>query len=296
MTSTTSDKRRKRGRLHAPAVGFRGIVSSLAVEPQNRVLAAGTYTRWIGLYANEGAGETIAVFNLDRVHKADGDDHDGAKFSNVGGRGVTDLKWSPCGKYLYIAERKSTGLHVYDVRVVGKRLSVLKGRRATTHQRISIDLVPYSDGNGGHEISAGGRDGMVKTWSNPHLAEGTVEPDRAWKAHDDGVSSVGACPTFPWLVATCSGQRHLPYRDFTVPGISEDSESEGSPTEVRKALSWKWDYSLKLWYDARGSEDLGNNEDGDVAINMGDETALAIRRKQALDMIENSGTAMDLGE
>ena len=150
---------------------MKGIVSAMAVNPTGGgVLAAGTFTRQIGLYGSNGCGESLGTFSIART-EADRD---------IGGQGVTQLLWSPCGRYLYIAERRSDGVLVYDIRVTGQLLGWLRGRSAKTNQRMKIDLVADADG---HAIWAGGNDGFVRGWDNPIYTAGAKEPDWEWKVH-----------------------------------------------------------------------------------------------------------------
>lgn len=196
---------------------MKGIISALAVVPGNSestgVLAAGTYSRQVGLYSAEGTGETIGVFGLSE--------------EEGGGAGVTQLLWSQCGRYLYIAERKSEVVAVYDIRVAGEKVESFRGRMAGTNQRLGIDVAYSLNG----EVVGGGMDGKVKVWEGGHGKEGEVVGGVKceWVAHDD---VVGCAVVHPGgvVLATCSGSRKS--------GMFEDQE-EG---EGRK-----WDNSLKIW-------------------------------------------------
>ena len=163
----------KRTKNLGGGVGMKGIVSALAIEPASSILAAGTLTGQVGLYSSSGEGDTVGVFPLagSGVREA------------IGGRGVTQVKWSPCGRYLYVVERMSNGVLIYDIRDTGQLLGWLEGRRAMTNQRMSIDLVPVGE-TGNHEIWAGGIDGEVRMWADPHQIEGAQEPKWEWHAHD----------------------------------------------------------------------------------------------------------------
>lgn len=157
---------------------MRGLVSALALQPDadiqagSAMLAAGTWTRWVSLYDMCGLGGTVSTFPV--AAAAD-------EIAGIGGRGVSQLEWSDCGRYLYVVERKSDGVLVYDVRVAGKLLAWLKGRDADTNQRMAIDVFGGQDGM---EVWAGGRDGSVRVWEGVGAQEGAVEASWAWKAHD----------------------------------------------------------------------------------------------------------------
>jgi len=141
---------------------MRGIVSALSVQPTaspepeteagTGMLAAGTWTRWIGLYDMAGMGGTVATWGIAEA----ADTHAG-----VGGTGITQTVWSACGRYLCVVERKSRGVLVYDVRVAGKMVAWLEGREAWTNQRLGVD---FFASEGGMEIWAGGFDGVVRVW------------------------------------------------------------------------------------------------------------------------------------
>jgi telomerase Cajal body protein 1 len=152
---------------------MKGIISALAIEPSSTILAAGTFSRHVGLYAAAGQGDCLGVFRVDG-NQAD---------SKIGGAGVTQLTWSQCGRYLYIAERKSRGAMVYDIRKTGQLLSWLEGRNADTNQRIGIGLSKPTQADDKSEIWGGGKDGKVRVWTNPECQEGSVQPDRDWQAH-----------------------------------------------------------------------------------------------------------------
>ncbi len=147
---------------------MKGIVSALGINSEG-ILAAGTFARCVSLYGSEGRGGTIAVFSV------------AGEQEDIGGRGITQLLWSPCGRYLHAMERMSNGAIVYDIRVAGKRLGLLKGRTARTNQRLSADVVATARG---YEIWAGGTDGLVSVWSNPHENEKVQEATFKWKGHD----------------------------------------------------------------------------------------------------------------
>ncbi|KAL9080377.1 MAG: hypothetical protein Q9157_000833 [Trypethelium eluteriae] len=117
----------------------------------------------------EGIGEAIATFSIAS------DDEE------LTGRGVTQVLWSPCGQYLYIAERMSDIVQIYDVRMF-RRLGYLKGRQAMTNQRMCIDL-RYTSLANGYEIWAGGKDGVVRAWLKSEQAADGQGPSFEWPAH-----------------------------------------------------------------------------------------------------------------
>ena len=165
---TVPSKRRK---AVGGGVGMKGIIASMDTSTDG-IVAAGTFTRNIGLYDHQGADSCVAVFSLAG--------ESGGAFDRSGG-GVTQVLWSPCGRYLYVAERQSSCVLAYDIRVTGKLLVKLEGRNANTSQRLGIDTVHTAVG---HEVWAGCLDGSVKVWSNAYESEESKPPDAEWMAHE----------------------------------------------------------------------------------------------------------------
>lgn len=165
----------KRHKIKGGGVGMRGIVSSLSVQKTSSgegMLAAGTWTRWVGLYDAEGLGGTVAAWSVNDA--AD-------KVTGIGGKGVSETKWSACGRYLCVAERGSDGVLVYDVRITGKVVSWLSGRKAKTNQRLYLDVFETS---AGFEVWAGGTDGVVRVWDKVGMSEGMHTCSREWQLHE----------------------------------------------------------------------------------------------------------------
>lgn len=171
IRSTPTGPKNSRVTWNNPATSMRGMVSALATDRQHNILAAGTFTRHVGLYDTGGTGECVGVFTVQ------GTDADKV----IGGRGVTQTLWSPCGKYLYIAERKSDGIMVYDIRQTGQLVGWLEGRKADTNQRLSVEIVETIDG---HQIWAGGTDGVVRTWNNPPSLAGAIKETSVQQLHE----------------------------------------------------------------------------------------------------------------
>lgn len=176
-------------------MGMRGIISALDIDDSSGILAAGTFSRHVGLYDNGGQGDCVGVFC---VQGTDADEE-------IGGAGITQVKWSSDGRYLYIAERRSDGVMFYDIRKTGQLLGWLVGRNARTNQRLGIDVVNVESGT---NIWAGGMDGYIRRWLNPHEHQGSVESSMEWRGQDDAVSSVVGHQSGSAL-ASCSGQRQV---------------------------------------------------------------------------------------
>ncbi|MCJ1252221.1 hypothetical protein MMC24_000025 [Lignoscripta atroalba] len=233
-TMPTIPSRRKK--LVGGGVGMKGLVSCLGMSSEG-VLAAGTFTRWVGLYDSGGSGGTVGVFE---IKSGDGD------MDEVGdGTGITQVLWSECGRYLCVVERGSNGVGVWDIRGTGRRLSWLNGRKARTGQRLGAEVV-------GTNVWAGGLDGNVRVWEGLGRREGVVAPNQDFKVHDDAVSSAVMHPSAA-VLATCSGQRHPldsidPSPASTYEGDSDEEMSSSCDSlDSSSTQPPCYDNSLKIW-------------------------------------------------
>lgn len=174
-----------RTKLKGGGRGFKGHISALAVAPPTSaaaqgLLAAGSRTRYVGLY-DSTSGAEVTHFSLPGT--VDGKRlHDDDITAHAMGAGVSSLKWTPCGHYLYVAERDSDALLVYDVRRFSMALGYCVGRMARTKQKLGFDVwnagaSPYDVEAIAHEVWAGGTDGKVRVWRDPYRKEGPVEAD-----------------------------------------------------------------------------------------------------------------------
>ena len=239
LATAPGNRKARRGGSLAMA----GIVSCLSMSCDS-ILAAGTFSRGVGLYDAHGMGDTIGTWSLK-------DSEEGA--------GVTSIQWSRCGRYLVVAERGSNGMGLWDIRGTGQRLAWLNGRNAITMQRLGIALGNDWHGSHGQEhVYAGGTDGYVQVWNALGQKEGQLESDWCWKAHGDAVTGIGihSCGS---VVATCSGSRH----DGNSEQVSDDrspSKSENGATCSRlgEGHGTAIDNSIQVW----GLEDIttANNE------------------------------------
>ena len=164
----------RRNQYAGGEIGMKGIVSALGISSEG-ILAAGTFSRWVGLYDGYGRGATMGVFEVRSRQEPDQEDCTGTGTGT--GTGITQVIWSSCGRYLCTVERDSDGISIWDVRGTGRRLAWLRGRNARTKQRLGVDLVRS-------EIWAGGIDGKVRIWEGLGMTEGIVDPAWEFHAHD----------------------------------------------------------------------------------------------------------------
>lgn len=201
-----------RSKLKGGGRGFKGMISALALSPPNTIasdglLAAGARTRHIGIYDAASGGE-VTSFSLPGT--VDGKKVSSPTLHHIIGDGVSYLKYSPCGTYLYVAERSSDALLIYDVRNFSLALGYCVGRKAVTKQKLGFDVwsagaSPYDVEAIAHEVWAGGTDGKVRVWRDPYRREGAVQPDEevvvgngdapvvGTMVHESGGLAVAAC-------------------------------------------------------------------------------------------------------
>ncbi|OAA32424.1 WD repeat-containing protein 79 [Moelleriella libera RCEF 2490] len=230
-------------------IGMKGTVSALAISPPDAnggsLLAAGTWTRWMGLYDLHRSDGAVANWKISQS------DMPGSADRSIG-QGIIQVLWSSCGRYLVVNERHADGLLVYDIRGSGKLLSVLSGRKSSTQQKLLCDTFP-GDSSGGFEVWAGGQDGSVTVWEHVGMTAAEVGPSWAWKAHDAPVCS-SILHRSGSVAATCSGGwRHaVAYDDHD---HDHDNDNLDAPP-ARQAQSYEVfpESTLKLW-SVTGGED-----------------------------------------
>lgn len=247
-------------------IGMRGTVSALSAQPEeNSLVAAGTWTRWVGLYDFARAGESVSTWGVTgAAASCTGDDAvprtggNGKNVKGIGGQGILQTIWSPCGRYLLVNERQSTGILVYDVRVTGKLLGWLAGRDALTHQRLSCNVYTGLPDVGGFEVWAGTQDGTVKVWEGVGNSEGAMKPSWEWDTHDGGEGSIGsvAMHSSGSVLATCSGSWGFPSDDgedsdasssSSSSASSDDDSDDGDNSNNHKEARRTTHSRLKIW-------------------------------------------------
>ena len=250
----TGRKGRRRGaRLGSQAIiadnggeagdGLRGIVSAMDTS-NDGLLAAGTFSRNVGLYDGHGRGATNAIFSMH--DHGDGDvDEDDTK-----GNGITQVVWDDSGRYLCVAERGSDGISIWDIRGTKKRLAWLQGRKANTQQRMGTDVL-YG------EVWAGGTDGVVRVWEGMGMKEGAIDSDWQFTAHNDAINGIGLHPTGT-VLATCSGQRHYAEDDYEGKAVTD--LNDGCDSQISDTLpgSFRAKLSIRTERELLGSNAFDN--------------------------------------
>ncbi len=187
----------RRHKSAGQGIGMRGTVAALAAHPSRdtstSLIAAGTWTRHIALYDLMRGGESVATWSV----------KDAAP--DLGGDGIVQTGWSPCGTYLLVNERQSDGILVYDLRSTKQLLATLSGRDGRTFQRLTYDVYPGTADKGGFEVWAGTKTGTVKVWEGVGNQEGDTGSSWEWEAHGSAVGST-ALHSCGSVIATCSGE------------------------------------------------------------------------------------------
>lgn len=251
-------------------VGMRGTVSALGAQATAEsaytgLVAAGTWTRSVGLYDFARGAECVSTWNIAEAassaittnppRASEASQHSTDRVSSevargqskgIGGAGINQTIWSPCGRYLLTNERQSTGVLIYDVRVTNQVLGFLAGRDALTHQRLDCDVFRGLDSVGGFEVWAGTRNGTVKVWEGVGNFEGCQWPSWDFSAGDIGKEKeTAALPALGSVamhhsgsvVATCSGC-------WTIPDDVEDSYETASSVSSSSYSADESDCSL----------------------------------------------------
>jgi len=103
--------------------GIKGIISCLSFNPDvSGAYAAGSFANSVGVYVENQNRSALELQNLSC--------------------GVTGLKWSRCGSYLWIGGRKSKDLLCWDIRHTRCEVGRVP-RAADTNQKLSFDIDPW---------------------------------------------------------------------------------------------------------------------------------------------------------
>ena len=178
--------------------GQRGIISCIAVSPDySGLFAAGSYAGVVGLYVDNSPTMLCALGG-----------HRG---------GVTHVRFSHDGTYLFSGARQDDAILCYDVRRSQAPIASFE-RRCATNQRIGFDLSSDS-----RALVTGGEDGRV-------LVYDVLQPEpppAVWLTYPDAVNGAVLHPFLP-LLGVAVGQRHFPLpRDD-----DSDEEEEGGTAEA----------------------------------------------------------------
>ncbi|KAI9596103.1 hypothetical protein BDF19DRAFT_40987 [Syncephalis fuscata] len=170
--------------------GQKGLISSLAFNPDRSGLyAASSFTGTIGLYTEQDQQLIYTLAGSDA--------------------GITQVKFTPDGNYLYSTSRKQNAILGWDVRQTGSILHRLE-REHTTNQRLTFDIDPL-----GHRLVTGDQNGGITIFdiqTKTSSIEDSSSFSTHWAAlHQDICSATEFHPIYHTsILASCSGQRKFP--------------------------------------------------------------------------------------
>lgn len=228
----------KRHILKGGGVGMKGMVSSLSVSPYDvnggSVVSAGTWTRWIGMYDLHRTDKAIAHWSIANAENEE--------FQvDLKGQGIVQTTWSPCGRYLVVNERHSSGLLVYDIRGNGRLLSVLNGRTSSSQQKLHCDIFSNNtESTPGFEVWGGCDNGSVKVWEDVGLQYGVIEPNWDWQACNVSIGSTSVHPGGSVVATSSGGWTHLADDEVA-------SQSGNDTREASKNMRTLDESSIKIW-------------------------------------------------
>ena len=157
--------------------------------------------------------------------------------------GVSSLKWSKCGLYLYIGLRKYNHIIVYDVRTnrceVGRIV-----RSLTTNQRLSFDIHPTDN-----ILMTGSEDEgllfydtityqLLSSHQFTNHTTSTAHPTSSYKSiKSPCINTAQYCPTDPNMIGICIGQRTYPLPHSTPHSTSTTTPVFHHPSGAHSADS-----------------------------------------------------------
>lgn len=223
---TPATRAETRSRDDLDGGGQRGLVSCVDACPtENHLFCAGSYA---------GGRDAIDC----GVYDARAEGGRACSWSARGG-GVTQVRWSVDGNFIYTASRRSDDILCVDVRNTLGVVYALKRAARGTNQRIRFDLEPC-----GAHLVTGGVDGFVRAFdlrTGEEVGRTQVSPNgacvNAVSFHPYSCAVAGSSEKFRRL-ACVVGERVF------VDVSGDDSDSDVS--DVSDAIKWN-DFGVSFW-------------------------------------------------
>lgn len=183
--------------------GQKGLISCISFNPDySGVYAAGSFSGDVSVYAENSGSQSF--FDIVRL-----------------GYGVSSIKWSPCGRYLWVGGRNSAEITCWDVRGTKKQLGKIT-RSMATNQRNYFDVDPW-----GQYVLTGDDTGKLLCYSTKTF-DLVAEVDTSVR------SSISACHFHPYssIILACQGER-----TFTKDVCDQDESDSHSDSDTSEAVS-----------------------------------------------------------
>jgi len=253
--------------------GQKGLISCLQFNPDGSgCYAAGSFLGNVSIYVEQSPTSVLDITQL--------------------GHGVTHLRWSPCGHYLWVGTRQHPELSCWDIRATKNKLHTVT-RTCNTNQRMIFDLDPW-----GQHLVTGDQSGNILCYditapSCPLIQTFATKQGR----------NLNTCLFHPFysLLLTASGERVFDKFDDNLSSSESETEepavSNTNTTKKRKTIDdteqqqqqkeqveaekgshltvWAMDWE-KLKYDVDATATTNENNDMSVGDTRVDEESSEI--------------------
>jgi telomerase Cajal body protein 1 len=214
-------------------------MSCISFNPDaSKAYAVGSYANSVGIYVEDMDGCALEIRDL-----------------NIGG--VSCVRWSPCGRMIWVGGRNCDVISCWDVRKTQKEVGRVH-RELRSNQKLSFDIDPW-----GKYLATGNKHGELLIYEASSFAlkyhysesdQGSIDV----KSHEslmrnkfDCLNTVAFHP-YSSLIFTGSGQRHFDYNQQPFDLDSEndsDSEDPGQNDESSTSTAKHKHYSssIQVW-------------------------------------------------
>jgi len=189
--------------------GIHGIISCFATSNAcPNYIACGSYSKICAIIDEKNAGELVGTFSDSTNRMA----------------GVTQVKFSLDGWYIFVGSRKCNEILCWDLRTMSSEPIMRLPRVVSTNQKIGFDI-----DLSGNYLFTGSGDGQILIYD---LQQGGLPVVSPFITHTDCVNGIAFHPCLP-LLATSTGERKF---------CSEKKSKEiNLPDEKNAVYIWKFE-------------------------------------------------------